>query len=75
MNTIKLLSATLIFAAASSAFAGTDDGVFPNATRVQATAVRQVPAPAAASAETKADVSKNAGKQDFTRQQSEGSNY
>jgi len=74
MNSIKLLSATLLFAAASSAFAGTDDGVidsFPAQTRVS----QPAPAPTAAAAATRADAAKNAGKQDFTRQLSEGSGY
>ena len=71
MNTIKLLCASLIFAAASSAFAGSDDGVidsFPAQTRVSV----QAPAPTAAAADNKA-VAKTAGKQDFTRQQAETS--
>lgn len=72
MTAIKLLSATLIFAAASSAFAGTDDGNVPNSFQIQTAAVRQAPAPVAAAA-AKSTVSKSAGNQDFTSQQAETS--
>ena len=66
MNALKLIAVTAIFAAASSAFAGTDDGSFP----AQALVSVQAPAPTASATVAKQAAAKNA---DFFRQLGESS--
>ncbi len=72
MKTLHLLSASLILAAASSAFAGTDDGNVPKAYVRQTP--RQITAPGAASNDTSKDsgaaASAKKPQTDFLRQQS-----
>lgn len=69
MKTLQLLSASLILAAAGSAFAGTDDGNVPNAYVLQTPNQVTAPAAKADSSETGKAAGANAGT-DFLRQQS-----
>jgi len=72
MNALKLITTAALFAAASSAFAGTDDGVidnFPAQTRVSV----QAPAPVAAASVAKQTSAKDAAQSGFVHQLNEGS--
>ena len=73
MTTLKVIATSLLIAAASTAFAGTDDGSVTSYATARVAAAKQAPAPVAAAAAVKADA-KN-GAQDFLRQQAEGSGY
>ncbi|HEY4374951.1 MAG TPA: hypothetical protein VGN52_23720 [Burkholderiales bacterium] len=68
MNTLKIISASFLIAAASTAFAGSDDGNVDSFPAVRSAAVQTAPAPTAAAAQVKLDNSKQAG---FLQQQSE----
>ncbi len=57
MKSIKLISAAVLFAAASGAFAGELDGVADNSWLKQTAISQQAPAPVAASANTQSRVS------------------
>jgi len=79
MNALKLIATAAIFAAASSAFAGSDDGNVGPAWQLQSTVTSQTaatrtaaPAPTAAASIAKEGAKKSA-QGDFVRQLSEGS--
>jgi hypothetical protein len=79
MNALKLIAATAIFAAASSAFAGSDDGNVGPAWQLQSSVSSQTaatrtaaPAPTAAASAAKNSAQKSA-QDDFVRQLNESS--
>lgn len=68
MNRIQIIAASLLVAAASTAFAGTDDGNVSSFPAVRTAAVKTAPAPTAAAAQVNLESGKQAG---FLQQQSE----